>query len=207
MRREGRRAPPPVSSPGSSVRPSSPSRCRNRSRISVLFLWIAGTRRCEGRSPASCTISSARSGLERVNPDRLERVVQSDLVCRERLHLHDLVHAFGAHELRHDRVGLGSVPRPVDDTSAVADRRFELDEEGLERDERVVLDRRPGVAQLLPVRHLCDCLRPLRANRRRGVEHVRPHLPARQCLPCRLRERLRLRRALGLRHGASTSAR
>ena len=30
-------------------------------------------------------------GLQGVNPGRLERVVQSDLVCRERLHLHDLV--------------------------------------------------------------------------------------------------------------------
>ncbi len=50
-----------VSSPGSSLRSSSPSRSRKRSRISVLFLWIAGTSRCDGRSRASCTISSARS--------------------------------------------------------------------------------------------------------------------------------------------------
>ena len=47
---------------GSSVRPSVfSSRRRNSSRISERFLWIAGTRMCDDRSPASWMISSARS--------------------------------------------------------------------------------------------------------------------------------------------------
>ncbi len=142
-----------------------------------------------------------------MNPRRLERVVQPDLVRRERLHLHDLVHALGAHDLGHDRVGLGGVSRPVHDAAAPRDRSLELDEEALEREERVILDARSGVAQLLPVRQLCDRLRPLGTNRGRGVEHVGPHLPARQRLPGRLRERLRPRCPFSLRHGASTSAR
>ena len=166
-----------------------------------------GHEQVRGPLPRQLHDQLGQVGLERVNADRLERVVQPDLVGRERLHLHDLVHAFGAHDLRHDRVGLGSVPRPVDDAAAPGDRRLELDQELLEREERVGLDRRAGVTQLLPVRHLCDRLRPLRADRGRGVEHVRPHLPARQRLPCRLRERLRSRCPFSLRHGASTSAR
>ena len=56
------RAPP---RPAPRARRSGPRRRRsvrrNSSRISARFLWIAGTRMCDDRSPASWMISSARS--------------------------------------------------------------------------------------------------------------------------------------------------
>ena len=85
-------------------------------------------------------------GLQRVDPGRLERLVQPDLVRRERLDLHDLVDAFGAHDLRHDGVGLGRVPCPVNDAAAVGDRGLELEQEALEREQGVILDLPTGVA-------------------------------------------------------------
>ena len=80
-----------ASSAGSSESFGQAEASRKRSRISARFLWIAGTRRCDGRSPASWMISSARSvSIGRI-AGRLERLVEPDLVGRERLHLHDLV--------------------------------------------------------------------------------------------------------------------
>ena len=79
---------------GSSVRSSVlPSRRRNSSRISARFLWIAGTRMCDDRSPASWMISSARSVSMAVDADLRERLVQADLVGGQRL---DLDHLLGA---------------------------------------------------------------------------------------------------------------
>ena len=77
------------------------------------FLWIAGTSRCEGRSPASWTISSARSVSIASIAGRRERLVEPDLVGRQRLHLDDLARAGRADELDDDPVRLGRVARPV----------------------------------------------------------------------------------------------
>jgi hypothetical protein len=60
----------PASRPGSSVSPgSTPSMLRrNSSRTSDRFLWMAGTRMCDGRSWPSWTISSARSVSTALTP-------------------------------------------------------------------------------------------------------------------------------------------
>lgn len=178
-------------------------------QVADLAPVLVDRRHEEVRRPLPCKLHDQlrQVGLQRVDARCLERLVQPDLVGRERLHLHDLVHAFGAHDLRHDCVGLGSIPRPVDDSSPLGDRHLELDEERLEREERVVLDRRAGVAQVLPIRHLRDRQRPLRPNRGGRMQHVRPHLSARQRLPRSLRKQLRPRRPVSLRHSANTSAR
>ena len=89
-----------ASSAGSSERFGRPSRSRKRSRISTRFLWIAGTSRCDGRSPASWTISSARSVSIGRDACGFERLVEPDLVGCERLHLDDLVGALGLRRAR-----------------------------------------------------------------------------------------------------------
>ena len=60
--RAGARGPPRRARAGSSTRSLGvPSVRRNSSRISARFLWIAGTRMCDGSSSPSWMISSARS--------------------------------------------------------------------------------------------------------------------------------------------------
>ena len=146
-------------------------------------------------------------GLERVDARAGERLVEPDLVGRERLHLDDLVRALVADELRHERVRLRGVARPVDDAAARRHGGLEVDEQPVERAERVVLDRGAGVAELLPVGHLGDRLRPLRADRRRRVQHVGANLPVRERLARAARERLGGRPRGRLAHDARTSAR
>ncbi len=51
--------------------------------------------------------------LDRVDAARRERLVQLDLVGRQRLDLHDLGGAVGAGDVEDDRVRLGTVARPV----------------------------------------------------------------------------------------------
>ena len=111
---------------GSSVRPSvSPSWLRNRSRISERFLWIAGTRMCDDRSPASWMISSARSVSIASTPDLRERLVQADLVGRQRLDLDDLASPRGPSTIpAMIAVRLGGVARPVDVPAGPRDRRL-----------------------------------------------------------------------------------
>ena len=65
--------------------------CARRGRGSrVRLRWIAGTRMCDDQSPSSCRISSAKSVSSAWMPACGERVVQADLVRRQRLDLHDL---------------------------------------------------------------------------------------------------------------------
>ena len=102
------------------VREAGPTeRARGRGRaISAGRWWSAGTSRCDGRSPASWMISSARSVSIGRDPAPRERLVEPDLVGRERLHLDDLV---GARRARtsadDDLVRLGRVARPVHDAA------------------------------------------------------------------------------------------
>ena len=75
--------------------------CARRGRGSrVRLRWIAGTRMCDDQSPSSWRISSARSVSSAWMPCRGERVVEADLVGRQRLHLDDLVGAVRAGDAR-----------------------------------------------------------------------------------------------------------
>ena len=118
-----------VSSPGSSESPASPSRCAEQVADLGPVLVDRGHEQVRGPLARQLHDQLGQVGLQRVNPRRLERLVQPDLVRRERLHLHDLVDALGAHDLGHDCVGLGGVSRPVHDAAALRDRRLELDQE------------------------------------------------------------------------------
>ena len=74
---------------------------------------------CEDESSPSWTISCGEVGLDRVDPALRERVVEADLVGRERLDLHDLVGSGRGDEVADDPVRLGGVARPVDDAAAL----------------------------------------------------------------------------------------
>ena len=87
---------------------------RKSSRISARFLWIAGTRMCDGRSSPSWMISSARSVSIAWMPRAASASFRPDLLGGQRLDLDDLVGAGRRDEPGHDRVGLGGVARPVD---------------------------------------------------------------------------------------------
>ena len=65
-------------------------------------------------------------GLDRVDPGADERVVQAELVRRERLHLHDLPRADAADEADHDPVRLVGVAGPVHDAARRRDSFLEL---------------------------------------------------------------------------------
>ena len=129
-----------------------PERSHGRGRGSrVRFLWIAGTRRCDGRSPASWMISSARSVSIARTPAARERVVEPDLVGRQRLDLHDLV----AHPRRGRAASRSRSPprrrapsarrRRAACTDASSSSRYSSS-----RAKRPVLDRRARVAELPP---------------------------------------------------------
>ena len=104
-------------------------------------------------------------GLDRPDAGRLERLVEPDLVGRERLHLHDLVGPLGPDERDHELVRLRRVARPVHRAARRLDGRLELDEHRVETGERLVLDRRARGPQELPVGHLGHDRRPLGADR------------------------------------------
>ena len=61
-----------------------------------------------------------------------ERLVQLDLVRRQRLHLHGLLCAGRGDESRDDCLCLGGVAGPVDVSAGVANGRFELHEVAVE---------------------------------------------------------------------------
>ena len=59
-----------------------------------------GTSRCDGRSPGELDDPLGQVGLDRVDPGADERVVQADLVRRQRLDLHDLARPDAARRAR-----------------------------------------------------------------------------------------------------------
>ena len=147
-------------------------------------------------------------GLDRPDPGLEQRLVEADLVGRERLHLHDLPCARAPHDARHDLVRLDGVARPVHLTAGARDLRLEPDEELVEAQEGTLPDRLARPAKLLPVGRLRDDGRPPGANRRRCAQHVRASPRVRQGHARRALERHRRRRAArGRAHVASTSAR
>ena len=127
-------------------------------------------------------------GLERVDSLLGERLVELDLVGRERLDLHDLVDAVCPCDLGDDGVRLGGVTCPVDVTACRLTACFELEQVLGEVREHVGLDRLACFAQLLPVGQLADDARALRADRVGRVAQVRPQLDVRQLDAVRLPE-------------------
>ncbi len=73
------------------------------SRISVRFLWIAGTRMCDERSPASWTISSARSVSRPRSPPAASASLRPISSVTIDLTLIDLARARLAHEPPNER--------------------------------------------------------------------------------------------------------
>ena len=133
---------------------------------------------CEDVSPPSWTISSARSVSIASMPALRERLVQADLVGRERLDLHDLVAPGRRDELADDPVRLGRVAGPVDGPAALLHARLELEQVA----RRGCAAPRPSsaapaAAQRLPVGQLGDDAR--RASR--GSCRSRARGSARSC--------------------------
>ena len=123
---------------------------RNSSRISARFLWIAGTRMCDGVSPAELDDELREVGLPRPDPARGERLVELRLLGRQRLRLDDLRRAVRGDEIADDRVCLLAVTGPVDRPAGPRDRRLELDQVRIEMAKHPLLDRPSGFPQLLP---------------------------------------------------------
>ena len=118
-------------------------------------------------------------GLDRRDALGLERRVELDLVGGDRLDLDHLARAVALGDPGHDRVRLGAVARPVHDAAGARHRRLELLELLGQRRQRALLDRRPAVAQRLPVGQLAD-------RRRRLARIVGVALPRlrRSCASC-----------------------
>ena len=81
-----------------------------------------------------------------------ERLVEADLVGRQRLHLHDLVHGVCTGELDDDRVRLRRIASPVHLGARCLGCALELQQVLVEPGEHVRLDCAPGLTQFLPVR-------------------------------------------------------
>ena len=131
-----------------------------------------------------------------------ERLVELDLLGGHRLDLDDLVGAGVAHDPGHDRVRLGRVARPVDRAAGGGHvARQPVEQLGQVGDD-LVLDRRAGQAQGLPVRALGDRAGPLGADRPRRRRQVRPELVVGERGAGGLRERRRPGEGRGGGHGA-----
>ena len=79
-------------------------------------------------------------------------------------------------DLDDDPVGLGRVARPVDLPARPLHGLLELDQIAVQVPQRLLLDRPPGLAQFLPVRHLGDHGGALGADGLRGLADVAPKL-------------------------------
>ena len=152
----------------------------NRRRISARFLWIAGTRMCDERSPASWMISSARSVSIASIPSACERLVELDLVGGDRLDLDHLARAVVLGDPGHDRVRLGRVARPVHDAAGARHRRLEPLELLGQRRHRARLDRRAGRRAAPPSRRA----RRSRASRLARIVVVALPRLRRSCASC-----------------------
>ena len=93
-------------------------------------------------------------GLDRADAAQRERLVEPDLVRRERLDLDHLVAAVRAREAGDDGVRLGAVARPVDRPAGRRHALLQPLELLGQRRHRPRLDRRARVAQRLPVGQL-----------------------------------------------------
>ena len=115
---------------GSSVRSLGTSGISRRkiSAISDRFLWIAGTRMCEGRSWPSWTISSARSVSYAVMPAASSASLSPISCVAIDLTLTTDGLAGRLDQLGDNAVGLVGVAGPVDDAAASGERRLELHE-------------------------------------------------------------------------------
>ena len=69
------------------------------------------------RVPGKLADQLREIGLDGRDPDGGKRIVDSDLVGRQRLHLHHLAGSGPEDERRHDLVGIVCVARPVDDAA------------------------------------------------------------------------------------------
>src|SRR3954463_12543149 len=174
-----------VSSAGSSETSTTRSR-RKSAAIWARLRWMAGTRRGEegegggedgrGGVVGGLVDELGEVGLHGVHADRLEAIVEVDLVRGQRLDLDDLGGAVGTGDVGHHGGGLGAVARPVHGPARVLDGLLQALEVDVEVAQRAVLDLRAGVAQRLPVGHLADHPRALAADRRGRVAEVAPQL-------------------------------
>ena len=115
-------------------------------------------------------------GLDRLHALRGQRIVQTDLVRRERLDLDHLTRAVLAGDPAHDCVALGGVTRPMHLPARTRYRRLQPLQLLRQRGHRTSLDRRAGVPQRLPIGHLRDPRGASRADRVRCLTHVTAHL-------------------------------
>ena len=118
-----------ASSAGSSPSSGRPSRSRKRSRISVRLWWIAGTSRCDGRSPASWTISSARSVSSGLIPAASSASFSPSSSVVSDLTLTTSRSPVASTSPTTIGVRLGGVAGPVHDAPGARHARLELDQE------------------------------------------------------------------------------
>ena len=179
------------SSPRSSGagRPTLPISLRKMSRISDRLRWMAGTRMCDGRSWPSWTMSSARSVSQTSMPSAASASLSSISWVVIDLTLTTSWASWLRTMSSDDRVGLGTVARPVDDAARRGDGTLESVELVGQVAQDLVLDRRAGQPEGLPVGALGDHARSLGPDRRRGVAQVGPELRVAEGCPRRVGER------------------
>ena len=197
--------------PAGAGRPTLPISSMKMSRISARLRWMAGTRMCDGRSWPSWTIISARSVSQTSMPSRRSASLSSISCVAIDLTLTTSAGAVVVDDRGDDRVRLGRVACPVDGAAGSGHALLESLEEGRQVAHDLVLDRRPGEAERLPVGPFLDDRGALGPDRRGRSTEVRAELAVRQGRLGRLGERrcpperrLRIGR-VGVGAGASRS--
>ena len=113
-------------------------------------------------------------GFERCNANRLQCLVEADLLGGHGLDLDHLVDAFGADQVDHNAIRLVGVPGPVHSAAAGGDSRFQLGEVIRQMRHGVDLELATRLAQLLPVRELSNDLSAFGSDRCRCLAEVAP---------------------------------
>ena len=132
----------------------------------------------------------SKIGFESCDANRLQCLVESDLLGGHGLDLDHLIHTFGADQIDHLCVGLLSVPGPVHDAAARGHRRFQLGKVIRQMRHGVDLQLATRLAQLLPVRKFGNDLSPFGPDRCCCLAEVAPQLGVGEHSPGRRRELL-----------------
>ena len=175
--------------PAGAGRPTRPISSMKMSRISVRLLVDRRDEDVRRQVVPELDDHLGEVGLPDVDPLLAERLVELDLLGRHRLDLDDLGRAVVMDDRCDDRVRLGGVARPVDGAAGRGDGRLELHEERGQIAHDLVLDRRPGEPEVLPVGPLGDGRGALRPDRVGRPAEVRPELLVRERGPRGLRGR------------------
>ena len=154
----------------------------NSSRICSRFLWIAGTRMCDGVSSRELDDQLGQVGLPGADPALGQRLVELRLLGGQRLGLDHLVDAVAGDDIADDAVALLGVTRPVHDAAGPLHGLLERHQVVVEVAQHPLLERAAGLAQALPVGDLGDDPGALDPDGVGGVAEVVTQL---RCRPAR----------------------